>query len=152
METKTLNLPNHLLIPQVKQLIEKGHTVTLRVKGHSMRIFLKNNRDLATLAPIKPEELKVGQVVLAEVAPNCYVLHRIIKLTPTSLTLLGDGNVNITEKCRPSDVIAVATAFYRKGRTTPDLTTGLKWRIYSKIWKWLTPFRRIILGVYSRLF
>ena len=57
--------PNEQLIPEVISLIEQGHTVTLPLRGFSMRPFLEDNRDKALLT--KPDRLKVGDPVLAEV-------------------------------------------------------------------------------------
>lgn len=149
---RTIEIPNEILIPKVKEVIERGATATLRVKGHSMRIFLSNGRDLVTLVAPERENLRVGDVVLAEIQPKVYVLHRIIKRTQDQLTLMGDGNVGTTETCTINDVIGIVTLFYRKGRTKPDSVNGWKWKTYSRIWLTLTPFRRYILAIHRRLF
>ena len=149
---RTIEIPNEILIPKVKEVIERGATATLRVKGHSMRIFLSNGRDLVTLVAPERENLRVGDVVLAEIQPKVYVLHRIIKRTQDQLTLMGDGTVGTTETCTINDVIGIVTLFYRKGRTKPDSVNGWKWKTYSRIWLTLTPFRRYILAIHRRLF
>ena len=149
---RTIEIPNEILIPKVKEVIDRGATATLRVKGHSMRIFLSNGRDLVTLVAAERENLRVGDVVLAEIQPKVYVLHRIIQRTQDQLTLMGDGNVGTTEACTINDVIGIVTLFYRKGRTKPDSVNGWKWKTYSRIWLTLTPFRRYILAIHRRLF
>ena len=149
---RTIEIPNEILIPKVKEVIDHGATATLRVKGHSMRIFLSNGRDLVTLVAPERENLRVGDVVLAEIQPKVYVLHRIIQRTQDQLTLMGDGNVGTTEACTINDVIGIVTLFYRKGRTKPDSVNGWKWKTYSRIWLTLTPFRRYILAIHRRLF
>lgn len=149
---RTIEIPNEILIPKVKEVVDRGATATLRVKGHSMRIFLSNGRDLVTLVAPERENLRVGDVVLAEIQPKVYVLHRIIKRTQDQLTLMGDGNVGTTETCTINDVIGIVTLFYRKGRTKPDSVNGWKWKTYSRIWLTLTPFRRYILAIHRRLF
>ena len=141
----------------VRQLLDEGHqTVTLPLRGRSMRPFLEDERDKALLAlpeTLHPEQpgnspghpaLQVGDVVLAEVSPAFYVLHRLIGIDGDALTLLGDGNLNV-EHCHRQDVLAVATAFYRKGRSRADSVTGLKWRTYSWCWMRLRPLRRYLL-------
>ncbi len=148
--TEVKYLANGPLLAQVRQLISEGHTVKLPVRGRSMRLFLEHDRDIALLAPVSPEAVSVRDVVLAEVGNDHYVLHRVIRREGDRLTLMGDGNVKGTEQCRASDVVALATGFYRKGRTRPDLVTGRKWRIYSALWLALKPFRRLILGLYRR--
>ena len=116
-----------------------------------MRLFLENERDKVKIEPIAPEAVRVRDVVLAEISPDQYVLHRVIRREGNRLTLMGDGNIKGTETCQDTDVVGIATAFYRKGRTTPDLVSSRKWRIYSRLWLALLPCRRIILGIYRRL-
>lgn len=151
METRNLQVPNKVLIGAVKELLREGRTATFRVKGVSMRLFLENERDLVKLEPARPESIAVGDVVLAEIAPDSYVLHRVIHRDGEQLTLMGDGNLVGTESCSATDVVGVATAFYRKGRKRPDLVSGRKWRVYSYLWLRLKPLRRLILGIYRRL-
>lgn len=147
---KSIIFPNHILIPEIKKLIDQGHTTTFKVKGFSMRLFLENDRDKVILAPVLGP-LKKYDVILAEIKPGIYVLHRIIRINGNEIILQGDGNIGTIEKCTLQNVIGIAKGFYRKDRSHPDMVTGLKWRIYSKIWLTLTPFRRIILGIYRRL-
>ena len=145
MTQKTFS--NAQLLPEVEKMLNKGHTVTLPLKGYSMRPFLENGRDKALL--IKVQQLKKGDPVLAEVRPEHYVLHRIVAIHSNRVVLCGDGNL-ANEYCRQEDVRASVIGFYRKGRTTLDRIDGCKWRIYSMIWVNLRPFRRILLGVYRR--
>ena len=91
-------------------------------------------------------------MVLAEIAPQLYVLHRLIHRNGDCLTLKGDGNAYGTETCKVENVIGIATGFLRKGRTTPDLVTAKKWRIYSAIWMRLDPIRCWLLAIYRRTF
>ena len=142
-EIKTRQMANALLLPEVIRLIDEGHTVTLPLRGNSMRPFLEDGRDKALLS--KPQAVSVGDAVLAEIAPRHYVLHRVIAISGNRVTLQGDGNVSGTEHCCLSDIKAKATAFYRKGRQTPDSTGGRKWRIYSWWWTRLLPLRRYLL-------
>lgn len=141
---------NARLLPVVVELIHEGHTVTLPLRGNSMRPFLCHKRDKALLTAV-PERLSVGLPVLAEVAPGHYVLHRIVGINGNHITLLGDGNVK-PEHCLRQNVVALATAFYRKGRTRPDSITSLKWRAYSALWMRLRPVRRQLLMLHHLLF
>lgn len=139
---------NSKLIPEIVKLLNQGHTVTLRLKGYSMRPFLEDNRDKALLT--KSKDIHIGQAVLAEVRPREYVLHRVIAIDGNHVTLLGDGNL-IPEHCLLQDVKASVIGFYRKGRTSLDYTSARKWRWYSVIWMRLLPIRRYLLGAYRRL-
>lgn len=151
LEHKTVVKRNEELIPAFAMLLEEGHTITFIVKGYSMRPFLEHMRDEAKLESAKNKEIRRGDVVLAEVMPQTYVLHRVESISDGVLTLRGDGNAYGREQCRRDDVIAIATEFYRKGRKRPDTTSGLKWRIYSRLWPDSSLLRRIILGVLRRV-
>ena len=140
---RRVEIPNDILLSSVRRLIEEGHTATVRVKGVSMRPFLEDGRDSVVLATA--DTLKKGDVVLAEIARGQYVLHRIIKMDGTALTLMGDGNPKGTESCNITDIAGVVTAFIRKGKRTE--CSSRKWRVYSKVWPALRPVRRYLLFV-----
>ncbi len=141
-DIKTVQMANAVLLPEIVRLLEEGHTVTLPLRGYSMRPFLEDGRDKALLR--KPDSISVGDAVLAEVAPKHYVLHRIVSIKGDHVTLRGDGNINV-ERCRLSNIKATAVGFYRKGREQLDSTDGRKWRIYSWVWTRLLPIRPYLL-------
>ena len=145
---KELQFENARFLPEVVALLEEGHTVTLRLKGFSMRPFLEDNRDKALLS--KPTTIQKGDAVLAEIAKGHFVLHRIIRIEGDKITLRGDGNLG-TEHCQRSDIRAFALGFYRKGRKKLDKTNSLKWKVYSFLWTRLFPLRRYLLGFYRRV-
>ena len=142
---KVMYFPNDVFLPfvleELKQVPDK--TAVINLRGNSMRPFLKNERDKAVLALPKGPCLK-GDAVLAEVSPKHFVLHRIVNIDGDKITLRGDGNLG-DEHCLASDIRAKAVGFLRKGRTTPDLPTGRKWRLYSWFWTRLYPIRRYLL-------
>ena len=107
-----LQLSNDKLLPEVVRLLNEGHTVTLRLRGYSMRPFLEDGRDKALLT--KPSVVKVGDPVLAEISKGRYVLHRVVAIDNNKVTLRGDGNLGI-EKCTINDIKGAVIGFYRKG-------------------------------------
>lgn len=139
---------NEKLLPEIVRMLDEGHTVTLRLKGYSMRPFLENNRDRALLT--KARDIRKGDPVLAEISPGYYVLHRIIDIRNGTVTLLGDGNLT-TERCKEKDVRGAVIGFYRKGRNVMDRTDGMKWRTYSFMWMLMRPARRYLLAFYRRI-
>lgn len=144
-EIKRIHFQNEVLIPQIITLLDSGHTVTLMLRGISMRPFLEDNRDKALLK--KAEKLKVGDVVLAEISAKRYVLHRITEIEGERVVLMGDGNLG-TEQCRISDIHGYAVGFYRKGRNKMERTDSVKWKFYSFLWMHLRPIRRYLLFLY----
>ena len=131
IKIQEIQFANAILLPEIVKMLNEGHTVTLRLKGFSMRPFLEDGRDKALLT--KPTNPKVGDPVLAEIAPKHFVLHRIISIKGDDVTLRGDGNLG-TENCKLKDVQGAVIGFYRKGRETLDRTDGRKWRVYSWLW------------------
>ena len=145
---KEIKFSNAELLPEVIRLMDEGHTVTINLRGFSMRPFLENDRDKALLT--KAKEIHKGDVVLAETAPKHYVLHRIINIDGDHITLRGDGNL-LEEHCRREDVKGFAIGFYRKGRKTIDKTNSFKWLLYSRLWTSLYPIRRYLLAAYRHI-
>lgn len=47
---RRMEVPNAVLLGQVKEAIREGHTATINVKGYSMRPFLEHCRDKVRLA------------------------------------------------------------------------------------------------------
>lgn len=146
--TSEIQFANAEFLPEVVKMLNEGHTVTLRLRGYSMRPFLENDRDKALL--VKPSTIKVGDPVLAEIAPRHFVLHRIDRIEGDNITLRGDGNLGV-EYCKKENIVGAVIGFYRKGRIKMDLTDGRKWKLYSFLWTRLLPIRRYLLGVYRRI-
>ena len=143
-----VKMANAVLLPEVVRLLDEGHTVTLRLRGFSMRPFLEDGRDKALLTKaVNPKE---GDPVLAEIEPKHFVLHRIIRINGNQVILRGDGNLGV-EHCQLSDIKGAVIGFYRKGHKNLDKTNGLKWRTYSFVWTRLYPIRRYLLAFYRRI-
>ena len=137
------------MLEQIRTLISEGKTVQITVKGNSMNPFMVHLRDQITLGPWKKEDIRKGTVALVRDIRGNYLIHRIIKVDNDVVTLLGDGNINLTERATFDNIIGIMYSVTRKGRTRP--ADGFFWRAYSWIWKALTPIRRYPLGVWRRL-
>ena len=141
-----MQLPNEIIIPKVAEYIRNGHTVTLPLRGYSMRPYLEDERDKALLTKV-PEQLKVGDVILAEIAPKCYALHRIVNVSGDNITMYGDGNFS-PEHIRRGDVLAIATGFFRKGSEHLTPVDSFWYTCYWHIWLKLRPLRYPLLLCY----
>ena len=138
-----MNLPNEILIPEVARLVNEGKSVTLPLRGQSMRPYLEDQRDKGLLVKID-RPLRKGDVILAETTPKRYALHRIVKIEGDDITMYGDGNFS-PEHIKRSNALAIAVGFYRKGRTKLERVDSLSYRIYWRLWVWLRPLRRYLL-------
>lgn len=147
IKIKNIEIQNKFFMPEIIRLLNEGHSVTIRLKGFSMRPFLEDCRDKALLR--KSNNPKINDVALAELNGNKYVLHRIINIQGENVTLRGDGNI-LTESCTLDDIKGIAVGFYRKGREKIEPTNSLKWHIYSFIWTKLFPIRRYLLFIYKK--
>ncbi len=145
---QSISFKNEDFLPEVIRLVNAGHTVTLPLRGVSMRPFLEDGRDKALLT--KATMPKVGEPVLALIDKRYYVLHRVVGIEGDKVTLLGDGNLS-PERCTVDDVVASVIGFYRKGSSQLDTVKGRKWKAYSWIWMRLRPVRRWLLAFYRRV-
>lgn len=140
-------MPNAILLGLARDVIRDGHTAIINVKGYSMRPFLEHCRDKVKLAP--PHELKVGDAILAEISPDHYVLHRIIRLEGDNITLMGDGNIRGQEHCTRKDVAGIVIEYIRPNRVIPASDPKLIRHI--RLWRRLLPIRRWLLVLYNAI-
>lgn len=136
---------NKVLLPQVVQLVNEGHLVTITARGNSMRPFVEDSRDALVFG--KVTNLSVGDAILAEVTKGTFVCHRIEKIENGIVTMRGDGNIVGTEVFPLSNVRAKLVKVVRKGKTY-DLATSRTWKLYSALWPRLLPVRRYLLAFY----
>ena len=142
-------IPNTIILEEVEQMISIGNSVELKVKGQSMRPYLRSGKDKIILSPFRPVDLKCGAIVLFRY-DHRYVFHRIIKIENENLIIQGDGNKSC-EKALKSDVIGVVRGIVRPGGKTislPDFSSEVYWRC----WRFLRPIRRYLLAVYDLLY
>jgi len=132
-------IANAILIPEIAQLVSEGKAVNFTPGGVSMRPFIEGGKDSVVL--VRPEDLRVGDVILAQVEADRYVLHRLIGIDGDQMTLMGDGNLRGEEHCLRQQVLAkVQEVRSPKGIRKP-LTRG-------RLWHWALPLRRYLLKIY----
>ena len=129
-------------------MVGEGVSVTFPVRGFSMLPFIVGGRDSVILQ--RPGNLRVGDVVLAWVEDERYVVHRIIQIAGERVTLMGDGNIAGVEHCRLSDVKAIATHVVKPSGRHRSLQSVWMMRA-ARWWFAVRPVRRYILGIYRRL-
>lgn len=76
-----------------------------RLVGNSMRPYLVGGRDKA-IVESPAENVRKGDVVVARLCSGETIMHRVVKIEGTNVTLLGDGNIkpehcNTTDKVKP---------------------------------------------------
>ena len=137
------------IIEEAIRLAREGVNVTLPVNGNSMLPFIIGGKESVILHS-QGGIVDVGDVVLAWVDGNRYVVHRIIKLDYDRVTLMGDGNVGVTEHCLLGDIKARVTHVVSTDNREHDLHN--RWRMLAaRLWYWLRPIRRYLLAIYNRV-
>ena len=146
MNLKTVNIYEYM--PVLQELTEQGQEVSLLITGGSMVPFLVHERDRIFFK--KPDRaLKKGDMVFYRRTSGQYVMHRICRVTPEGLDLIGDAQSEIEHGIRPEQVFGLITKVQRKGKL---LTEGdFCWMFFKYIWLHLIPLRAPLLRAYRAL-
>ena len=142
-------VPNDILFAHISELLKEGKTVNFKVKGVSMLPFIVGDRDSVSIKALPFEE---GDAVLAQLPSSAYVLHRVLKIEGTRVTLKGDGNLLGTESCSVTDVKGKVLAVLKKGEKRVEVNTPA-YKRKIRCWNSL-PYivKRFYLAIYKRIF
>lgn len=133
-------------ISMLQGLVEEGHAVQIVISGGSMLPFLAHGRD--TIFFEKPRRvLRKGDMVFYRRDNGSYVMHRVCRVKPEGLYIVGDAQIEIEGPVRPEQVFAVVTAVRRKGKMLGP--GSFWWEFFEHIWIRVVPLRRGILKLYN---
>lgn len=125
---KIKNTGNDEFFADVERIVGEGGSVRMRLKGNSMRPFLRDGIDEVELAPVDRVALRKGMVVLFRYQGR-HVLHRVRRIDSDRLVIKGDGNYRIEETVTRGDVVCNVSRIYRNGR---EIVYGSpRWRILT---------------------
>lgn len=130
-----------MLLPFLDELLKDGKTIQLTVTGNSMMPLLRNRRDSVFL--VSPDAVKTYDIVLFVRESGDAVLHRIVKRTKDGFMIVGDNQLALEGPVKPSQVLAVVSAFCRDGK----VFSCRRWwcRLYGFLWGIARPIRRPLL-------
>ena len=120
--------------------LKEGKVVPLVPQGISMLPFIKGGEDQVYL--LKRDRVEVGDIVLVEYHGK-HILHRVYAIDGEQLILMGDGNLEGTERVAKDEVLGTAVEIVHGGcRRKP-----------KKAWLWrhLLPIRRYLLKIHRTL-
>ncbi len=126
------------MVPVIDEVISAGGNVRLDVKGYSMWPLLRSEIDSVLLK--KPTDIKKYDVVLFKRTDGTFALHRIVKITNSSLTTVGDNQYIFDQTVTPDAVIAKAVEFQRGKRRIGEKNI----RLFGVFWVALFPLRRLL--------
>ena len=139
-------LPNAVLLGEVEKFLSEGRQVVIMTKGSSMMPFIRGDRDSVTLE--KRTAVEKGDIVLAQLRPGHYVLHRVKAVEGDTLVLHGDGNLAGDERCRTADVAGTAVSIVLPSGKERECVSARSKRTAS-CWNALPKLaRRILLKLY----
>lgn len=145
-----LELSNELFFAEVEQLISQGESITITIKGNSMRPWLQNSKHKVIVKPLADSILQCGDIALFRYKGK-HILHRVVKIENDKITFSGDGNIGIKEQASKDDVIALVESIITPSGRVIECNSN-EWKTKSKLWLALPQFaRRIILGILRRL-
>lgn len=137
--TDARTIDNDTLLGEICILLSQGKKVKLRAKGNSMKPFIHENEDILVLAPL--DSVRKGDVVLARIDGERYVVHRIVGLKDDKVTLMGDGNLYGTEECSRPDIYGTVECVIREGKVHNVVSRNAI--LSAKIWRLVLPLRRL---------
>jgi len=134
--------PDEQNLAQVPRLLDEGKAVVLKqIYGNSMLPFIRGGVDSVRLR--KPEGVKVGDIVLA-VFGGRPIVHRVIAIDGTKVTLMGDGNPKgMTERGDLSNVLGIVDQIISPSGRSRKPSNG-------KVWRRLLPVRKYLLRIYRK--
>ena len=132
-------------VSMLRDLVNEGKECRLLISGSSMAPFLVHERDSIIFS--KPDrELRRGDMVFYQRDTGQYVMHRILKVKPEGLYIIGDAQTEVEGPVRPEQVFALVTKVNRKGKWVGP--GNFWWWFFSTVWLRLFPIRRLILKLY----
>lgn len=130
------SISNRELFSIVRDTLLEGKTVRVTVRGESMLPFFRSGSTI-TLRPVREEDIRKYSVVMAD-AGHAFVVHRIVKVGDTEVTLFGDGNIKGMERVPRDKIYGVVDC-------------SALHIFFAKIWLWLRPVRRYPLAIFRRV-
>ena len=133
-------VPMEDIISIITEKLESGGTVTFTPKGKSMLPLLRDGEDVVVLN--KPNgRLHLFDMPLYKRNNGVYVLHRIVDFDADgSYVMCGDNQFELEHGIRDESIVAVVTAFYRKGKSYS--VNSPSYRLYVNFWYYTRLFRR----------
>lgn len=132
------NVNAEVLMLLVRERLAAGYKVRyLPFQGVSMLPMLRQRKDRVELGPL-PQKLKKYDLPVYQTPGGKYLMHRVLKVTPTHYICLGDNTLEY-ETIYPEQMIGVVTAFTRNGKRI-EVSNPL-YRLYCLIWGHTRPAR-----------
>ncbi|GAB6122635.1 S24/S26 family peptidase [Dysgonomonas termitidis] len=99
-------IPNNLFFSNIKDILNSGNSVELKIKGTSMHPTLVNGKHKVVLIPYRQQQIRIGTIALFGYRGK-YILHRLISISEDHLIFQGDNLPSVREYVEEKDVVAI---------------------------------------------
>ena len=126
----------------------RNQSFPLQITGVSMLPTVAPHRDRVILVPLN-RPLRRQDVALYRRQDGTIVLHRVVRIHPDgSFDCRGDNQLVIERGLQPGQVLALAEAFVRKGKSISP--SGLGFRLWSGARRFVRRGKGLLLGLLPR--
>ena len=133
-------------VAMLRELVEQGHEVNLRIAGNSMLPFLLHQRDVVYVTqPDRP--LKVGDIVFYQRQNGQFIMHRICRIRNDDYYTVGDDQQLIEGPLDREQIFGLVTKVCRKGKLIGP--GSFWWEFFARVWIRMVPLRHFVMRVYG---
>ncbi len=144
MQKGTLNTREY--VGMLKELVEQGDTVSMRIVGSSMSPFLIHNRDIIIFkAPDR--KLRRGDMVFFQRDSGQYVMHRIYSEKKDGYYIIGDAQTELEGPVRPEQIFALVIKVKRKDKWLEP--GNFWWEFFARVWIRSIRLRKVFTKIYG---
>jgi hypothetical protein len=144
---KVLEIGMNEMLPLMEEMLKNGKSISIRVKGTSMKPFLNSEKDLIEIAPIT-KGIKVNDICMFKTL-NGFTVHRLINIVNDNFFFNGDSQTTLEGPIKKDDIIGVVKKIRKK-----SFSFGINNPIYivlSNFWRITLPLRPKIINLYKRI-
>ena len=123
----------------LEALLRDRNIIRIKPQGYSMYPLFIPGRDEALIQEVPVSSLRRNDVILYRRDQSILVLHRIARITPEGLFLVGDNQSELEGPLREDQVRGKLIAFVRRGKETP--VSNPLYRLRSSLWLCMLPVR-----------
>jgi signal peptidase I len=123
-----LNHPQFLAI--AREILVSGHSLQFRARGGSMRPLIRDG-DLLEIAPLQPNQLSRGDILLYQHSSSQLLVHRLVGIEKTGqqtrLLMQGDAVVHTDGWSTSEQVLGRVVSIHRANRKISLKQPSQRW-------------------------